>query len=97
MKNQRITKEQERISERWIRNHGAASFDFKNRDIILHDGGIFVVNVETKTKPKTRIWFDKLHAVTLNDHKFYKMISAPVKKNCPGYLIATNFTFTTPN
>jgi hypothetical protein len=83
MKNQniRITKEMKEISEKWQRNHGAASFDFKKRNIILHDGGLFAVNVETKTKPKKRIWFDKKHPVILNDHKGYNMITAPIKKN----------------
>lgn len=81
MKKLKITKEQEKIAENWIKNHGAASFDFKNRDVILHDGGIFGVSVETKTKPKTRIWFDKKHPAILNDHKCYNMIFAPIKKN----------------
>ena len=82
MKNKiKITKEQEKIAEKWIRNHGAASFDFKNRDILLGDGGIIVVNVETKTKPRTRIWFDKMHPVMLNGHKCHRMLSAPIKKN----------------
>ncbi len=81
MKKLKITKEQERIAENWIKNHGAANFDFKNRNVILHDGGIFGISVETKTKPKTRIRFDKKHPDVWNGRKFYRIISAPIRKN----------------
>jgi hypothetical protein len=81
MKKSKLPKKQEKIAENWIKNHGAASFDFRNRDIILHDGGIFAVTTETKTKPRTRIWFNRKHPDTSNGHKCYRMISAPIKKN----------------
>lgn len=32
-----------KIVRRWIREHGAANFDFKNKDIIFHDGGLFCI------------------------------------------------------
>ena len=36
-------KKKEGIANDWIRRHGAASFDFKNGNIILHDGGLFYI------------------------------------------------------
>ena len=32
----------------WIKNNGACSFDYKDRDIILHDGGLFSIEKEKK-------------------------------------------------
>lgn len=40
---ERITKEQQSLMEKWRRNNGACSFDYKNKDIILHDGGLFSI------------------------------------------------------
>ena len=39
----KITKKDEEIMEDWIRKNGACSFDYKNKDIILHDGGLFSI------------------------------------------------------
>lgn len=41
-------KQQEEINNKWIRKNGAGIFDFKNRDIILYDGGLFAVEKEVK-------------------------------------------------
>lgn len=32
-----------KIVDQWIQKNGAASFDLKNRDIILYDGGLFSI------------------------------------------------------
>jgi hypothetical protein len=34
------------LSNKWILNNGACGFDFKNKNIILHDGGIFSIETE---------------------------------------------------
>lgn len=36
-----ITKKDKKIMENWIKGHGACYFDYKNKDIILPDGGLF--------------------------------------------------------
>src|SRR3989344_3693259 len=36
-----ITKKDKEIMENWIENNGACCFDYKNKDIILPDGGLF--------------------------------------------------------
>jgi hypothetical protein len=39
----RITNNDKKIMEEWISKNGACSFDYKNKDIILPDGGLFSV------------------------------------------------------
>ncbi len=39
----KLTKKKEKIAENWIERNGACSFNFKERDIILHDGGLFSI------------------------------------------------------
>ena len=39
-------KKKEEIAKEWVKNHGAASFDLEKRDIILHDGGLFVIEAK---------------------------------------------------
>jgi len=38
-----ITKKDKEIMENWIENNGACYFDYKNKDIILPDGGLFSI------------------------------------------------------
>jgi len=47
-------KQKEKIAEEWIFRHGAASFDIKEGNIILHDGGLFSIETEVKYLPRTR-------------------------------------------
>ena len=47
MKNKKITKKDIKVMKKWIINHGACSFDYKNHDILLGDGGLFSIE---KTK-----------------------------------------------
>jgi hypothetical protein len=47
----RITKKDKEIMEKWIEKHGACYFDYKNKDIILPDGGLFSIE---KKKYKAR-------------------------------------------
>jgi len=47
----KITKEMIRVMELWKKNNGACTFDYKNREIILYDGGLFSIE---KSKRKAR-------------------------------------------
>ena len=40
--------EKEQILNKWIKEHGACSFDLKEKVITLHDGGIFSINTKTE-------------------------------------------------
>ncbi len=55
----RITKEQKKIMEKWIKNNGACSFDYKNGDIILHDGGLFSIE-KKKVRLRKIVGYKKL-------------------------------------
>lgn len=52
-------KKKEKIANDWIRRHGAASFDLKKRDIILHDGGLFSIEAK-KIKVHKIVGYKKL-------------------------------------
>lgn len=43
LKRKRITKPYKKVIDEWIKKNGACSFDAKNLDIILHDGGLFSI------------------------------------------------------
>jgi len=51
--NKKATANKNKKVRDWIKNHGCASFDFKNKDIILHDGGLFAI--ETKTVQRHKV------------------------------------------
>lgn len=42
-KRKKITKSDLETMNKWIMNHGACTFDVKDFDIILHDGGLFSI------------------------------------------------------
>lgn len=48
-------KQKEKITEKWKWSHGAASFDLKKRDVILHDGGLFSVEKSVKYLPRHKM------------------------------------------
>jgi len=68
MKKIRITKEKEKIAEKWRQSHGAATFDFKNEDIILHDGGLFSIEQKPVMRQKI-IGFKKMPSLSINDKR----------------------------
>ena len=45
-------KQKKKIVNEWITKNGAATFDLKTKDIILHDGGLFAI----ENKPKVKEW-----------------------------------------
>jgi len=65
----KINKTKREIMQNWVTNHGAATFDLENRNIILHDGSLFSIEKEIKIKPKTRLVFGKLKEYVLNGKK----------------------------
>lgn len=69
--------------ENWIKRNGCATFDFKNKEVVLHDGGLFSVEKEIKIKPKTKIIFGKLHKTNINGKmiKTREMKLIPIRKN----------------
>jgi len=44
--------DKKKIVEQWIKDNGAASFDFKKKDIWLWDGGLFSVEKEPVMRSK---------------------------------------------
>ena len=52
LKRKEITKLHKEVIDEWIINHGACTFDAKNFDIILHDGGLFSIEKEKIMLPK---------------------------------------------
>lgn len=40
----RLPKYKQKIVKRWIEKNGASGFDFKNRDIIIWNGGLFYID-----------------------------------------------------
>jgi len=66
IKNNKILKNQEKIIEKWIIKNGAASFDLKNRDIILHDGGLFSIENSPEIKGWSKCIFKKAEKRILN-------------------------------
>jgi hypothetical protein len=64
MKKVKISKkEAEKINNEWLNKNGAGYFDFKNKDILLYDGGLFCVIVEKKKVPRTKGYIDKKHPI----------------------------------
>ncbi len=83
MKKIKMDKTKQEIIERWIQKHGAATFDLKNKNIILYDGGLFSIEKEIKIKPKTRLIFGKLHEINVNKKtiKAREMKFIPLKRD----------------
>ena len=81
MKN--VDKSKQKIADSWIKNHGAASFDFKNKDILLYDGGLFAIEKEVKIKPKQKVFLGKLKETNINGKilKLRELKSIPVRRN----------------
>lgn len=63
--------------QKWREKNGAASFDLKKKNIILHDGGLFVIEKEVKTKNKTKVIIDKQP----NENGHYSVNFIPIKRN----------------
>lgn len=68
MKKIKITKEKEKIAEKWRQSHGVATFDFKNEDIILYDGGLFSIEQKSVMRHKI-IGFKKMPELNINGKK----------------------------
>ena len=68
MEKPKITKEKEKIAEKWRTKHGCATFDFKNEDIIIHDGGLFWIEQKPVMRHKF-IRFKKLPFININGKK----------------------------
>lgn len=79
----KIEKTKQEVIDRWIQKHGAATFDLKGKNIILHDGGLFSVEKEIKIKPKTRVIFGRLHKADINGKtiKTREIKFIPLKRN----------------
>lgn len=44
--------DKQKIIDKWISRNGACTFDLKNKDIILHDGGLFSIDPKKVKRPK---------------------------------------------
>lgn len=49
------SKDKEKIIEKWRKNNGGASFNLKEEEIILHDGGGFSIEKTVKYLPRRRL------------------------------------------
>jgi hypothetical protein len=78
-----LPKSKQKKVDSWIKRNGCAIFDFKNREIILYDGGLFSIEKEIKIKPKTRVIFGKLHQTNINGKiiKTRETKFIPIRKN----------------
>lgn len=47
--------ERNKVIRKWIRENGAANFDFNNRGIILNDGLLFSIESQLKELPKLKM------------------------------------------
>lgn len=47
--------QKKKVIQKWIENNGGATFDLKERQIILHDGGGFSVKKEIRYLPKIKL------------------------------------------
>lgn len=57
MKKIKISKKQsDEINSKWLKLNGAGYFDFKNKEILLYDGGLFAIDIEKKRVPRTKCW-----------------------------------------
>ena len=56
----KLNKKQKEMCIDWVGKHGCACLDFKNRDIILHDGGLFSVDKKIVKMRKATGKFKKL-------------------------------------
>ena len=56
----KLNKKQREICKDWIYKHGCASLDFKKRDVILHDGGLFSIDKKIVKMQKATGKFKKL-------------------------------------
>ena len=48
-----------KIIEEWRKNHGAANFELKSKNIIFNDGGLFYIEKEVKKVPRTKMLISK--------------------------------------
>ncbi len=83
MKNKITSKTRQKKVDNWIKRNGCSTFDFKKKEVILHDGGLFSVEKEIKIKPKTKIIFGKLQKSNINGKtiKTREMKLIPIRKN----------------
>ena len=54
------SKSKKEIINKWIMKNGCVSFDLKNKDIIIHDGGLFPIESK-KVKRHKIVGYKKLH------------------------------------
>ena len=64
----KITKEQEKIAEKWRQQHGGTTFDLKGRNILLHDGGLFSIEQKPVMRPRVT-GFRKILEININGKK----------------------------
>ena len=56
----KLNKKQKQMCIDWVSKHGCACLDFKNRDVILHDGGLFSIDKDIVKMHKLTGKFKKL-------------------------------------
>lgn len=60
-----------KLVRKWIREHGAASFDFKNHDVIFGDGGLFSIDSKKKMVKRAK-GFKKIKDSNMTEVVFTK-------------------------
>lgn len=50
--------ERNKVVRKWIRENGAANFDFNNRGIVLNDGLLFSIETQLRDLPKLKMCID---------------------------------------
>jgi len=83
------TKERE-ILEKWRNANGCVTFDYKNDDILIHDGGLFGMEDRPKRKQNTKMKFGKLLKTTMPNGKVLKSHEILFEK-MPGTYIEHNY------
>lgn len=48
------------IADEWLKRNGASKIDFKNKELIIFDGGLFGGKVKLKRVRRKKIWLEPL-------------------------------------
>jgi hypothetical protein len=74
-----LTKKEVEILDKWRMANGCVTFDYKEDDILIHDGGLFAIVDEPKRSQNVKITFskiDKYHTMPNGKKmKFHEMLS----------------------